>query len=219
MLQGRRAGNAGAAAPARIRASSVAMTADVPKRRPSRGHGHRDAGEALGPADRARPRWSPAAGSSSIPGTGPRSALPFSRVAVVVGDLDPRSSPTPTTPRWSGLGSRFSKGSTRPTGRLRHGRRDRSRRPSENGMTTPLSLRAYRLVTALGDAARRPASCRMRLRRGKEDARRIEERRGTRWDLSRPRERSSGCTARASARPFRCCPSSSASRARARPRS
>ncbi len=41
---------------------------------------------------------------------------------------------------------------------LRHGRRDRSGRESENGMTTPLSLHAYRLAHRARHAARRAVS-------------------------------------------------------------
>ena len=51
-------------------------------------------------------------------------------------------------------------------------------------MTTPLSLTAYRLVTALGTPLAGPFLS-MRLRRGKEDARRIPERRGI-AGISRP---------------------------------
>ncbi len=51
-------------------------------------------------------------------------------------------------------------------------------------MTTPLSLTAYRLVTALGTPLASPFLS-MRMRRGKEDPRRIAERRG-RPGLSRP---------------------------------
>ena len=51
-------------------------------------------------------------------------------------------------------------------------------------MTAPLSLHAYRLLTALGTPLAGPFLS-MRLRRGKEDPRRIGERRG-RAGLSRP---------------------------------
>ena len=51
-------------------------------------------------------------------------------------------------------------------------------------MTAPLSLHAYRLITALGTPLAGPFLS-MRLRRGKEDPQRIEERRG-RAGLSRP---------------------------------
>ena len=163
---------------------SVAMMADVPKRARLAGRGivmlARISGRPIVPTAVVTSRrfdfnsWD-------------RASLgkPFGRGAIVAGRPDPRA----PRRRRRGDGGRAAEGRgrarRRPPPRLCAGRRARSRRRpqvgdalgSEADMILPLSLGGYRLATRLATPLAGPLLS-LRLNRGKEDALRLEERRG-----------------------------------------
>ena len=163
--------------------ASVAMTADVPKRARVCGLGIVSLAKLSGPADRSDRRGHEPA--DPVRHLGPR--LPRPAVQPRRG-ADRRSRARAAGRRRRGDGGGAPRRAAGPRrgarARLCDGRRDRSRREFENGMTAPLTLHVYRALTAIGTPLAVPFLA-LRLRRGKEDRERIGERRG-RAGLARP---------------------------------
>ena len=183
---------------------SVAITADVPKRARVAGAGivalARLSGRPIAPTAVVTSRrfdlksWD-------------RASLgkPFGHGAIVVGDLIHVAPDADEASDGGGAQSGRGGARRRSRARLCQSRRRRSWRRPEARMKLPVSLVAYRLATGAFAPAAGPLLS-WRLSRGKEDGARIAERRGANRASSDPLACWSGCTARASAKRFRCFP-------------
>ena len=156
---------------------SVAMTADLPKRAAHRRPRHRHAGASFRPADHSdRGRHAPALRLQFLGPREPRQAVRARRdrrsaISIHVAP-DADDAALEAARRAVEAGPRRG-----PYPSLCLGGRARSGRRTEAGMNPPISLGAYRAATRLATPLAGPL-LRYRLDRGKEDAFRLEERRG-----------------------------------------